>query len=176
MVSVAVLCVALMLWGWVGVFAAPAEEHQAFQVSLTRDEALVMRLINEERNQRNLAPLELDPVLVKVAREHSRDMAQRGYFGHLSPAPEITTPLDRYASALGRRPEGVVGENVGRSPQPVMGLVHLHMMESPEHKANILDTEYVRVGVGIHAFDDGRIWLTEMFRGSVPTDAPTSGS
>ena len=176
MVSVAVLCAALMLSGWVGGAAAPAEERQAPQVSLTPDEALVLRLINEERRQRNLASLELDPVLVKVAREHSLDMARRGYFGHLSPAPEATTPLDRYASSLGRRPEAVVGENVGRAPQPVMGLMHLYMMESPEHRANILDAEYARVGVGIHALDDGRIWLTQMFRGPFPSDAPTSGS
>ena len=176
MVSVAVLCAALMLSGWVGGIAAPAEEHQAPQVSLTPDEALILRLINEERRERNLASLELDPVLVKVAREHSLDMARRGYFGHLSPAPKATTPLGRYTSALGRRPEAVVGENVGRAPQPVMGLMHLYMMESPEHRANILDVEYVRVGVGIHALDDGRIWLTEMFRGPLPSDAPTSGS
>jgi uncharacterized protein YkwD len=176
MVSVAVLCAALMLSGRVGGAAAPVKERQAPQVSLTPDEALVLRLINEERRQRNLASLELDPVLVKVAREHSRDMARRGYFGHISPAPEGTTPLDRYASSLGRRPEAVVGENVGRAPQPVMGLMHLYMMESPEHRANILDAEYARVGVGIHALDDGRVWLTEMFGGEFPSDAPTSGS
>ena len=177
MVSVAVLCAALVLSGWVGGVAALAEEQQAPQASLTPDEALILRLINEERRERNLASLELDPVLVKVAREHSLDMARRGYFGHLSPAPDATTPLDRYASALGRRPEeAVVGENVGRAPQPVMGMMHLYMMESPEHRANILDAEYARVGVGIHALEDGRVWLTEMFRGQAPSDAPTSGS
>ena len=176
MVSVALLCAVLMLSGWVGGSTSVAPEQQVPQVSLTPDEALVLRLMNEERSQRNLSLLDLDPVLVKVAREHSLDMARRGYLGHLSPAPEVTTPLDRYASALGRRPEVIVGENVGRAPQPVMGMMHLYMMESPDHKANILDVDYARVGVGIHALDDGRVWLTEMFLGPVPSDAPTSES
>lgn len=176
MVSVTVLCAVLMLSGWVCGSTSVAPEQQVPQVSLTPDEALVLRLMNEERSQRNLSLLDLDPVLVKVAREHSLDMARRGYLGHLSPAPEATTPLDRYASALGRRPEVIVGENVGRAPQPVMGMMHLYMMESPDHKANILDVDYARVGVGIHALDDGRVWLTEMFLGPVPSDAPTSES
>jgi len=176
MVSVTVLCAALVLSGWVGGIAAFAAKQQTPQVSLTPDEALILRLINEERGRRHLASLELDPVLVKVAREHSLDMERRDYFGHLSPAPEATTPLDRYASALGRHPEAVVGENIGRAAQPLMGLMHLYMMKSPEHRANILDGEYARVGVGIHALDDGRVWLTEMFGGEFPSDAPTSGS
>lgn len=176
MVSVAVVCAALMFSGWASGLAAVAEEQRTPPISLTPDEALILRLINEERRERNLRSLELDPVLVKVAREHSLDMERRDYFGHVSPAPEATTPLDRYASALGRRPEAVVGENVGRAPQPVMGLMHLYMMKSPEHRANILDGEYARVGVGIHALDDGRVWLTEMFGGEFASDAPTSGS
>jgi uncharacterized protein YkwD len=145
------------------------------EAALTADEALVLRMINQERQGRELAPLELDPVLIKVAREHSQDMAERGYFGHLAPAPAPTTPLDRYAAAIGRKPREVVGENIGRSGEPVMAMIHESMMESPEHKANIVDVEYSRVGVGIYAMADGRVWVTEMFRGASPSDAPTSG-
>ena len=173
MASVVVLCVALCMAVCGGSILLAAEQ-QSSETLLTSDEALILRLVNEERRERGLGALELDPVLIKVARDHSRDMERRGYFGHISPGPEPTTPLDRYASALGRHPETVVGENVGRAPEPVMGLVHLHMMESPEHRANILDAEYTRVGVGIYALEDGRVWLTEMFGGPAPSDAPTS--
>ncbi len=103
-------------------------------------------------------------------------MAERSYFAHLAPTPQPATPLDRYAAVLGRRPEVVVGENIGRAAQPLMGMMHCYMMESPDHRANILDPEYLRVGVGIYALDDGRVWLTEMFRGPLAADAPTSGS
>lgn len=133
--------------------------------SLTPDELLTVQLINAERVERKLEPLHLDPILVEVARQHSEDMATRAYFDHLAPAPQPKTPMDRYAVAIGRKPEIVVGENIGHSAEPVMGIIHEYMMDSPEHRANILDAEYVSVGVGIYMLNDGRVWLTEMFRG-----------
>ena len=142
---------------------------------LTADEALVVRIVNDERAARGLAALELDPVLVQVARGHSLDMATRGYFDHLAPDPAPTTPVDRYSAALGREPEGVVGENIGRADQPLMAVIHERMMESESHKANIVDSEYRRVGVGVYVLADGRAWVTEVFAGGLPTNAETSG-
>ncbi len=157
---------------WAGQ-AAKCEPEQA---ALSSDEALLVRLINQERLERELPALELDPRLVGAARKHSRDMATRSYFSHLAPAPGPRTPADRYAAEIGRRPEVVVGENIGRADQPLMGLIHARMMESCDHRANIIDSEYNRVGVGMCALADGRVWVTEMFRGPSPSDAPTSGS
>ncbi|MBN1457968.1 MAG: CAP domain-containing protein [Armatimonadetes bacterium] len=132
---------------------------------MTPDEQLVLRLLNAERVDRDLLPLRFDPLLVKVARDHSRDMAERGYFAHVTPSPAETTPLQRYEQALGRKPEAVVGENIGYAEEPLMGLIHASLMKSPDHKANILDVEYRYVGVGVFAFPDGRVWVTQMFRG-----------
>jgi uncharacterized protein YkwD len=124
--------------------------------------------INSERRSRGLPELTVDPMLVEVARLHSADMGKRGYFSHLAPAASLHTPLDRYAAVLGRQPRTVVGENLGCCDQPVMGLIHNGMMASPEHKANILDKEYVSVGVGVYLLDDGQVWVTQMFRGRLP--------
>ncbi len=157
-----------------GLALAFADEKKS-EAPLTPDEALVVQMINQERQERELAPLVLDPVLTKVAREHSRDMAERGYFDHLAPAPAPTTPLDRYAAVLGRKPTEVVGENIGRAGAPLMAMIHAYMMKSPEHKANIVDAEYVRIGVGIYVLPDGKVWITEMFCGPPPSDAPASG-
>ncbi len=139
------------------------------------DEALLLQIVNEERRAQGVSPLVLDPVLVQVARDHSLDMARRGYFDHLAPAPSPRTPLDRYAACLGRQPEGVVGENIGRADQPLMTVIHGAMMDSPEHKANITDTEYLRAGIGVCALPDGRVWVTEMFCGGAPANAAASG-
>lgn len=141
-------------------------------VRLSPDEALVLQIVNEERRAGGFRCLELDPTLVQAARAHSLDMARRGYFDHIAPAPAPTTPLDRYAAALGRRPEGVVGENIGRAAQPLMAVIHNQMMESQEHKANITDVEYVRMGVGVYEMADGRVWVTEMFSGDAPANVP----
>ena len=156
---------AIVLLAWCAV-ARPAAGPA--QVRLTPDEALVVGLINSERKERNQEALLIDPVLVAVARRHSEDMARRQYFSHLAPPPEPRTPLDRYAAALGRPPKTVVGENIARADEPVMGMIHNGMMASPDHKANILDAEYVSLGVGIYAMDDGRVWVTQMLRGELP--------
>jgi uncharacterized protein YkwD len=135
----------------------------AAERGMTADEKLVFRLTNAERLERDLPPLQFDPLLMEVARRHSRDMAERGYFAHLAPPPAEATPLDRYAKALGRKVSGVVGENIGRADQPLMGKIHASLMGSPDHRANILDVEYTRVGVGIFALPDGQVWVTEVF-------------
>ena len=49
--------------------------------------------VNAIRTQRHLIQLQRLPELDAVARAHSRDMAQRGYFAHES--PEGSNPLDR---------------------------------------------------------------------------------
>ena len=158
---------------WVCRLGLPAAEPtcaEPSKVSLTPDEALLMRLLNAEREERGERPLLLDPVLVEVARQHSADMARRGYFSHVEPPPTRRTPLDRYAAALGRRPRTVIGENIGQADQPIMGMIHERMIASPQHKANILDPEYAGLGVGIYALDGGRVWVTEMFRGEMPEE------
>ena len=67
--------------------------------------------MNAARRERNLAPLDEDPVLSEVARAHSRDMMRRRYFDHTS--PDGSTAADR---VLARGVKyGSVGENVHRS-------------------------------------------------------------
>lgn len=134
-------------------------------VSLTDDESLILALLNKERSDRGLPPLMLDPLLTCVARDHCADMAQRSYFSHFAPHPHRRGPLDRYAAVLGRQPAEVVGENLGRCDQPLMGLLHDCLLRSPDHCANLLDPEYTRVGIGLFILPDGRTWLTQMFCG-----------
>jgi uncharacterized protein YkwD len=144
-------------------------------VTLTDDEALVLELLNQARAERRLPRLRLDPTLTSVAREHCADMAKRGYFSHFAPGLEPRSPLDRYAAAIGGTPTEVVGENLGRCEQPIMGLLHECLMRSPDHRANLLDQEYTRVGVGLMVRPDGRTWLTQLFCGE-PRESATPPS
>lgn len=149
--------------------AAPTNTEPSPAITLTADEALLVRLINHERAEKNRPALLLDPLLTQVARQHSTDMQRRDYFSHLEPAPNPRTPFARYADALQRRPLVVVGENIGRASQPLMAIIHAHMMDSPEHRANLLDPQYTRLGVGLHVLPDGRVWVTQMFSGAPHT-------
>jgi uncharacterized protein YkwD len=106
-------------------------------------EAGMLVLVNEERTKRGLPPVKADPALSKVARAHSVDMFARGYFSHYT--PERKDPFDRMRSA------GVkfltAGENLalGRT----LRICHEGLMNSPGHRANILNPSFGRLGIGI---------------------------
>jgi uncharacterized protein YkwD len=110
-------------------------------------------------------PLEMDALLQAVARAHSGDMANSGYFDHTSP---ITgSPFDRMADAgfTGAQPWG---ENIAvGTPDPAA--VVLLWADSPGHCRNMLLGSYQVIGVGYAAADGdgfgGHYW-TQNFAGS----------
>jgi len=137
-------------------------------VQLTIEEQRFVELVNSERWWRGLSQLELDPTLVEVSRRHSTEMREKGYFDHLSPTPGQRKPMDRYLAALGRRPSwAYLGENLCYCTIPDVNRGHQSLMESPEHKANILDPTYNRLGVGVYTNERGEFWVTEMFLAKV---------
>ena len=120
-------------------------ELHARPASLSVDrqaEQRMLELVNEERLQRGLAPLTVDPTLMAVACAHSTDMWERGYSGHVNPDGE--DPFDRM------RAGGVdflaAGENLALAPTTERA--HRGLMNSPGHRRNILDPAFTRVGIG----------------------------
>lgn len=121
-------------------------------------EAEMLILVNKERTQRGLKPLEADPELAIVARKHSVDMFARGYFSHYT--PEGANPFDRMTAG------GVrfltAGENLALAQ--TLAIAHKGLMNSPGHRANILNPTFGRLGIGI---EDGGIYglmITQNFR------------
>lgn len=116
--------------------------------SLPDLEAATVAAINAQRAQHGLPPYQFDAELAAVARNHAQDMANRGYFGHVT--PEGLTLQDRL-SAAGLN-SGWVGENYQCNSQPVETTLQTAMawwMNSSPHRANILHTHYTRLGVGV---------------------------
>ncbi len=107
----------------------------------------MLRLVNEERHKAGLQPLVMDEALRQVARAHSRDMFQRGYFSHYT--PEHASPFDRMQAAGIRYL--TAGENLALAP--TIQAAHRGLMNSPGHRANILSPAFRRVGIG--AMDGG---------------------
>jgi uncharacterized protein YkwD len=120
-------------------------------------ENTMLALINQERTQRGLPALRMDEQLRAVARRHSRDMLRRGYFGHLS--PEGVAPFERMTAA------GVhytaAGENLALAP--TVEIAHAGLMQSPGHRANILQPRFRRVGIGALAAPPYGIMFTQNF-------------
>ncbi len=102
----------------------------------------MLRLLNAERTQRGLPELVMDETLREVARQHSVDMFQRGYFGHVD--PEGTTPFDRMLA--GGVSFLIAGENLAIAP--TVNIAHKGLMDSPGHRENILRSQFLRVGIG----------------------------
>ncbi|MDO8513697.1 MAG: CvpA family protein [bacterium] len=106
-------------------------------------EAKMLELVNNGRTTRGLSILISDDQLQNLARTHARDMFQRGYFAHISPDGE--TPFDRMAEAgIGYQ---VAGENLALAPTVL--LAHNGLMNSPGHRANILESSFGHVGIGV---------------------------
>jgi uncharacterized protein YkwD len=142
------------------------EEETTYRVPPTGDSELtaedgleeeLFELVNQERLQRGLNSLEYDTSLVPVARGHSQEMLQLGYFSHVS--PNTGTLGDRlndadvvYTSA---------GENLAYAPN--VSIAHRGLMQSDGHRANILEPSWERVGIGILSAPDGTIMVTQLF-------------
>ncbi len=102
----------------------------------------MLRLVNEERALRGLPELVMDETLRAVARQHSADMFQRGYFSHNN--PEGNTPFDRMQA--GGVSFILAGENLAVAP--TISIAHKGLMDSPGHRENILRPQFHRVGIG----------------------------
>jgi uncharacterized protein YkwD/uncharacterized membrane protein required for colicin V production len=121
------------------------------------DEAEMIDMVNRERLERGIHPLVFDPELVPVARAHSQEMLELGYFSHVS--PNTGTLGDRLNSA------GIqymsAGENLAYAPD--VQIAHRGLMQSDGHRANILETSFDRIGIGVLEAPDGTIMVTQVF-------------
>lgn len=127
---------------------------------LTGAAAEVLTLVDQQRSLAGCGPLSPDPRLTELAGDFSDEMAARGFFDHTD--PDGRTPWDR-AAALGIRNLG--GENIAEG-QPDARAVMDAWMNSPGHRANILDCSYHTIGIGLHeptASQTGGPWWTQDF-------------
>ena len=99
--------------------------------------------LNDARKRRGLPPLSWDDRAARVAEAHSRDMAEAGYVGHVSPRTGDVSARFERARITG----AVIRENVARGYGPKG--VHDSLMSSPGHRVNILAQDVTHVGIGV---------------------------
>ncbi len=107
-------------------------------------EQRMLERINQARAQVGLSPLRTDPLLHEAAREHSQDMYRRHYFSHRT--PDGKTPYDRLHDL--RFHYVTAGENIAFAPDGDQAWASL--MNSPDHRANILNPDFRCVGIGAY--------------------------
>lgn len=111
--------------------------------------------LNDERNRRDLAPLEWDDRLRRLARDWSQHMAQTGKLEHRDIDQELVGEMEGFTG---------LGENIFGASRPVpAGRVHVGWMESPGHRANLLSPRWDRVGIAVVCPPDGGMFATQNF-------------
>ncbi|KUL46895.1 sigma-70 family RNA polymerase sigma factor [Streptomyces regalis] len=134
--------------------ASSTPETQATPTSAV---AQVVALVNKERASAGCGPVTEDPQLNQAAQGHSEDMDVRDFFDHTN--PDGADPGQRI-TAVGYT-WSTYGENIAQgqqTPQEVMD----SWMNSPGHRANILNCSFKDIGVGIHDGSGGP-WWTQNF-------------
>ena len=112
----------------------------------------VLELVNEERSEKGLNPLELDNKLTNIAKEHSQSMAMNDFVSHEDPT-DGSSPQDRIDE--GGYEWTRWGENVaaGQStPEEVM----TGWMNSADHRSNLLNPDFTEIGIGYEFMVDDK--------------------
>ncbi|MPY95758.1 MAG: hypothetical protein GEV08_22705 [Acidimicrobiia bacterium] len=114
--------------------------------SATEDHFLA--LTNTTRASAGRSPLQAADDLHAYAAAHAQAMAEAGSIYH-----------SNTSSLLG--PWRAVGENVGVGPSAQA--IHDAFVASPSHYANIVDSSYTSMGVGVVVDANGRVWTAHVF-------------
>ncbi len=128
--------------------ASVATAPPAAAATTSTENAFVSKL-NAARSARSVHRLAVRSDLVAVARAQAARMAARGSLYH---NPNLTRDVRNWRW---------VGENVGYGPDA--SGIHTAFMNSPAHKANIVDRDYTEIGIGV-VVRNGRVWVAEVFR------------
>lgn len=122
-------------------------------------EWLMLSLINEERAKYGLAPLKMEMQLNDSAEDHSQWMLEQDVFSHTG-AGGSSAGQRMQAAGFDFAGSWAWGENIAwRSERGDAGLeddvraLHEALMNSPSHRANILNPDYEYIGIGIEIGD-----------------------
>jgi uncharacterized protein YkwD len=126
--------------------------------------------INEERRARNLSALSWDAQLSSLATGWSSTMAQTGSFLHRNLSSLFGSPSysDRYRT---------LEENIyeGNGSFGTAGSAHVALMNSPPHRAAMLNPGLTSLGVGAYC-QSGTLYVTQDFGTWVTMPAPPAGA
>lgn len=141
----------------VTVQSMPSRVEQPVEVPRVHEKARALfDAMNDARRAEGLTPLDWDASLEDVAYARAANLVANGYFDHYAPDGESAFSE---LSARGIRYR-LAGENLARNNYPETKTVSAAfdgLMNSPGHRANILEARFSSVGVA--AVRDGKMWI-----------------
>ncbi|MDF3070699.1 MAG: hypothetical protein K0R38_6300 [Polyangiaceae bacterium] len=152
---------------YVGVTEPVIRENVGTVVDPEVAEVRMFEQLNQARKAAGLEPVATDSALRLLAAGHTQDMVDHGYFGHVSPTQG--TPQDRVTRS------GLLfsqfGENIASAGTPEDA--HMGLMESPGHRANMLNPAFSHVGIAAGSGAAGLVVTLNFGRRPRAEDVPT---
>jgi uncharacterized protein YkwD len=108
-------------------------------------------LVNGQRAAHGLSPLRPSRQLRVAAEAHGADMVAHRFFAHVSPLAGAITSRARRAGYITAHDDYALGEDIawGEGDLSSAAAIVTAWMNSPEHRAVILDGDFRDVGVGV---------------------------
>jgi uncharacterized protein YkwD len=160
----AVLTAVVFLLTSIGLLAMPrttfAWDTNSFS---SASESTLVTLTNRARATHGLKALRVDSKLTAIARSRSKDMIVRNYFSHtiLGTSYNVFHVLDQKGYCY-----RIAGENIGWNNYPdssATSAIQSQFMNSPDHRANILNKAWDVIGIGAYKGPTGKKMWTVIF-------------
>ena len=146
---------------------AYGEGEPSGQIKISKMEYKLYQMINQQREKNGVKPLKFSEMAYKAAKFHSNDMAELGFFSHVSPdGKQIGDRLKKFGFKTMNR---TWGENIAMNfnlPDPLKHAVD-SWMNSEGHRKNILNPKFQYTGVAIEKDPDGKYYYTQVFWGKL---------
>jgi len=133
--------------------AAPGPVAGGFSV----EKQQALKLLNADRSVHGLPPLKISAQLSNLADNYAQDLINRHFFSHNN--PEGQSPFDRMRQQS--IPFGYAGENLAINTG--IPSAEQAFMNSPGHRANILNSHYTQVGIGVGFGSQGTVYVVQEF-------------
>ncbi|MBW3668517.1 MAG: CAP domain-containing protein [Actinobacteria bacterium] len=126
----------------------------------------LLTLMNNERRSRGLPLFAQRGDVTATSAGHSEAMAAAGTIWH----------NDAYFTAANKKRLDAVllGENVARNPD--IDDAHRRLMNSPGHRANLLDSRFTVVGLAVYRSSTGSLYVTQNFLQPRVAEAPRAAA
>lgn len=125
--------------------------------NVTAAEQKAVELMNADRRANGLSNLTVSSAVTAVARSHAQDMVDRSFFSHTNPDGKTFTDRLKAAGIS----YSAAGENIAMNQS--VEAAETSLMNSSGHRANILNSNYTTVGIGVAYDSKGNIYVVQDF-------------
>ncbi|MEI2699943.1 MAG: CAP domain-containing protein [Microthrixaceae bacterium] len=119
----------------------------------------MVALVNQERANEGVAPLQVCTTLMTAAQRHSDDQAATGRMSHTG---SNGSTMSQRVQAAGYTGWTALAENVAAG-QPDVASVVGAWMDSAGHRTNLLSANYHHIGLGRASGSGGTLYWTQNF-------------